>query len=54
MSENGLAGVNFPLRGEKHTNWAGGYRVAAFVSGGVVPAALRGTSSNLRLHVVDW
>ena len=54
VSENGLAGVNYPLRGEKHTNWAGGYRVAAFVSGGVVPAALRGTSSNLRLHVVDW
>jgi arylsulfatase A-like enzyme len=54
VSENGLAGVNYPLRGEKHTNWAGGYRVAAFISGGVVPSALRGTTSNLRLHVVDW
>ena len=83
VSENGLAGVNYPLRGtwnsavllwlyltgsfcycglerwipklgEKHTNWAGGYRVAAFISGGVVPARLRGTTSNLRMHVVDW
>lgn len=40
--------------GEKHTNWAGGYRVAAFISGGVIPQRLRGTTSNLRLHVVDW
>jgi hypothetical protein len=40
--------------GEKHTTWAGGYRVAAFVSGGVIPPSLRGTTSNLRLSIVDW
>lgn len=34
VSENGLAGINYPLRGEKHSNWNGGFRVAAFVSGG--------------------
>ena len=51
---HGLAGINYPLRGEKHTTWAGGYRVASFVSGGVVPASLRGTTTNLRLSIVDW
>ena len=53
VSENHLSGINYPLRGEKHTNWAGGYKVASFISGGVVPSALRGTTSNVRLHVVD-
>ena len=54
VSIHGLAGINYPLRGEKHTTWAGGYRVAAFVSGGVVPKALHGSTSNLRLSIVDW
>ena len=54
VSEHGLAGINYPLRGEKHSNWRGGYRVAAFVAGGLVPARLHGTTSNLRIHVVDW
>ena len=48
------AGVNFPLRGEKRTNFEGGIRAAAFVSGGLVPRSLRGTRSSLRLHIVDW
>jgi len=47
-------GVNYPLRGEKHTSWDGGMRVAAFVSGGVVPGRLRGTSSSLVMHIADW
>lgn len=54
VSVGNLAGNNYPLRGEKHSNWRGGMRVAAFVAGGLVPAALAGTSSNLRIHVVDW
>eukprot|EP00039_Didymoeca_costata_P032539 m.38245 g.38245 ORF g.38245 m.38245 type:complete len:539 (+) comp9412_c0_seq2:2-1618(+) len=54
VSENGLAGINYPLRGEKHSNWNGGFRVAAFVSGGLIPTNLRGTTSNFRLHIVDW
>ena len=47
-------GVNYPLRGEKHTSWEGGMRVAAFVSGGFVPSALRGTTSDLIVHITDW
>ena len=49
-----LQGNNYPLRGEKHSNWRGGYRVAAFIAGGMIPTGLRGTTSNLRVHVVDW
>ena len=29
-------------------------RVAAFVSGGLIPEHLRGTSNNMRFHIVDW
>lgn len=29
-------------------------RVSAFVSGGLVPEALRGTTSGVRMHIVDW
>eukprot|EP00040_Diaphanoeca_grandis_P032979 m.200923 g.200923 ORF g.200923 m.200923 type:complete len:656 (-) comp32783_c0_seq1:107-2074(-) len=55
-SDNGGTGdgVNFPLRGEKHTNWEGGMRVAAFVAGGLIPMHLRGTSAFTVLHIVDW
>lgn len=54
VSMNGLAGINYPLRGEKHSNWQGGYRVMAFVAGGLVPESKQGTSSNLRISIVDW
>ena len=55
-ADNGgtAGGSNYPLRGYKRTNWEGGMRVAAFVSGGMVPAALRGTRSSVRMHIVDW
>ena len=55
-SDNGGTGDgnNYPLRGEKHSNWEGGVRVAAFVSGGVVPPALRGTKNDINTHIVDW
>ena len=45
-------GLNWPLRGEKHTNWEGGLKAAAFVGGGLVPAQLRGTSSDVNCHIV--
>jgi len=55
-SDNGGrgAGINYPLRGKKATSFEGGMRVAAFVSGGLVPPRLRGTQSVVRLHIVDW
>ena len=49
-----LGGNNWPLRGEKHTSWQGGVRVAAFVSGGLVPSRFRGTRSDVVSHVADW
>jgi len=47
-------GINYPYRGEKRTNFEGGMRVAAFVSGGLIPANVRGTTSDIRMHIVDW
>ena len=29
-------------------------RAAAFVSGGLIPAALRGTHSHVAGHIADW
>lgn len=47
-------GLNYPYRGEKRTNYEGGMRVAAFVSGGLLPEVVRGTTSDIRFHIVDW
>jgi len=55
---NGEAGANnYPLRGGKYSMWEGGIRVNAFVSGGFLPAAVRGTKldgPNAMIHIVDW
>ena len=48
-----LSGNNFPYRGEKRTSFEGGMRAAAFVSGGALPAPVRGTSSGVRMHVAE-
>jgi len=55
-SDNGghLEGNNYPLRGEKHSNWEGAMRTVALVSGGFIPAHLRGTRNNHTVHIVDW
>ena len=45
---------NWPLRGGKKTDFEGGVRVAAFVSGGFVPAAVRGSTLDGYLHCSDW
>ena len=46
------AGLTQPaLRGRKCTPYEGGTRTAAFVSGGWLPARLRGTRSELLMHV---
>jgi len=52
MAEN--AANNWPLRGGKYSLFEGGIRVAAFVSGGFVPAAMRGTRNNGMIHIADW
>jgi len=52
---NGEAGANnYPLQGGKYSKWEGGIRVNAFVSGGFVPAAQRGTKSEGIVHIADW
>ena len=47
-------GNSWPLYGRKCTPWEGGTRSAALVSGGLIPAALRGTQSTVLMHVADW
>lgn len=55
-ADNGgtVGGINFPLRGEKHSNWEGGMRAASFLSGGFLPAAVRGTNNTVNMHLADW
>lgn len=52
--DNAFGGNNWPLRGMKFTDFEGGTRVAAFVSGGVVPPARRGALEAGLMHVADW
>eukprot|EP00935_MAST-01C_sp_MAST-1C-sp1_P002256 g2256.t1 len=48
-------GNNHGLRGHKHDPWQGGTRATAFISGGFVPANIRGTNSGAKLvHISDW
>lgn len=52
---DGSAGANnFPLRGGKHSNWEGGVRANALISGGLVPPAVRGTVADGLLAIEDW
>lgn len=48
------ADVNVPLRGYKLEEWEGAYRVYAFVSGGVLPEAMRGARSSALIAICDW
>jgi arylsulfatase I/J len=50
-------GNNYPLRGGKTTDYEGGVRTAAFVTGGFLERSaphLLGSRSNLLMHMVDW
>jgi len=46
--------ANAPLRGEKDSAWEGGLRVPTFVSGGFLPASVRGTKRTGITHSADW
>jgi arylsulfatase I/J len=53
--QNGEAGANnFPLRGGKYSNFEGGIRVNAFMSGGFLPKQVRGTKQEEMMHIADW
>ena len=47
-------GNNFPLKGGKLTDWQGGIRVNAFVSGGYLPEKMRGKKTEAYIHIADW
>tara|TARA_B110001452_G_scaffold50800_1_gene38824 strand:- start:1586 stop:1819 length:234 start_codon:yes stop_codon:yes gene_type:complete len=39
---------------QKLTEWDGAYRVYAFVSGGLLPEAMRGGSTSALMALCDW
>ena len=45
---------NYPLRGGKRSNFEGGVRTNAFVSGGVIPASRRGQIEQGLIGIEDW
>ena len=47
-------GNNYPLKGGKGTDWQGGVRVNAFVSGGYLPEKMRGQKTDGYIHLADW
>eukprot|EP00937_MAST-01D_sp_MAST-1D-sp2_P002290 g2290.t1 len=53
VHEGGGANV-WPLRGGYENNWEGGIRAAALLSGGFLPAAVRGTKLDGFIHECDW
>lgn len=50
----GAGGNNYPLKGGKLTDWQGGVRVNAFVSGGYLPEKMRGQKTEEYVHIADW
>jgi len=45
---------NYPLKGGKTSEFEGGIRVNSFVSGGLLPASMRGSASQQYVHLADW
>lgn len=45
---------NYPLKGGKYSDWEGGIRTNAFVSGGFIPPARRGTTHTGVVSIADW
>lgn len=52
--QTGGGANNYPLRGGKIGIMEGGIRLNAFVSGGFLPASLRGTIYEGFMHLEDW
>lgn len=52
LEESGA--TNFPLRGGKYSDFEGGVRATAFVSGGYLPTNLRGVVRSQPIHIADW
>lgn len=48
------AANNHPLKGGKYADWEGGVRTNAFVSGGFVPKARRGSKFEGVVSIADW
>eukprot|EP01084_Bolivina_argentea_P119808 212399_1 len=48
------SGNNWPLRGGKHSDFEGGTRANAFVTGGFLPKERRGKSTDGYIHICDW
>jgi arylsulfatase I/J len=48
------AASNYPFRGGKYTFFEGGIRVNAFVTGGLLPPAMRGKNISSPVHICDW
>ena len=49
-----IPAVNWPLRGSKGTLWEGGVRSPGFIHSPLLPSDVRGTVSNVFMHVSDW
>ena len=49
-----VGGNNYPIKGGKITDWQGGVRMNAFVSGGYLPESMRGQKTKGYIHVDDW
>ena len=45
---------NYPLKGGKYSDWQGGIRVNAFVSGGCLPEKMRSQNIDGYIHLTDW
>jgi arylsulfatase B len=46
--------TNFDLRGGKYSDWEGGVRATAFVSGGYLAEHRRGITVQEPIHIADW
>ena len=57
-SDNGAwsiaGGSNKPYRGSKTSNWEGGVKVPALISGGIIPQNRKGKSLNGLFHIADF